>query len=562
MAFLRIERGGTPGQLLEVTGDETVIGRHPTCQIVLDNASVSRRHARILHAGGAFELEDLGSRNRTYLNGSAVDGRRPLAARDRIALCDVEFRFHPGPEPPLTETLPDPSDRFDDAPDTAADLPVHRTPPPAGGAAADRNEATNLSVRVQPEETLRAVLDITRSLASTLELDDVLDRTLADLFRIFPQADRGFVLLVDPGETQPRLHASRSRGTVAGEPRFSMTVVRRALGSGEAILTADAAADARFETSDSLADLQLRSVLCVPLHGREDAPFGVIQLDTADHGRQFGEDSLDLLLSLAAPIGLSVENARLHVAQIKQREVRRDLELATQIQVGFLPRKPPGVAGYEFRDYYESAEDVGGDYFDYVPLPDGRLAVALGDVAGKGVPAALLMARLFSAARFHLSANGTAADALGGLNRELASSPLGHRFITCVLCLLDPEKHAFTCANAGHMAPLVRAADGTVEPFEQSLSGLPIGIDPDQTFREAARPLAPGETVLVYTDGVTEAVGPDRELYGAARLTETLAGCDGSAADTVDAVVESVTDWTGDAPQSDDICLVAFRRLP
>ena len=562
MAFLRIDRGGSPGKILEVTGDETVIGRHPTCQIVLNNASVSRRHARILHRDGAFHLEDLGSRNRTYLNGEQLAGRRPLAEQDRIALCDIEFRFYPGPEPPVTETLPDPAVGHD----THADLPVPGGPVPGGPVpgsdGGDRNEGTNLSVRVQPEETLRAVLDITRSLASTLELDDVLDRTLADLFRIFPQADRGFVLLLDPGEERPRLHASRTRDTVDGEPRVSHTVVDRAMRTGEAILTADAAADQRFATSDSLADLQLRSVLCVPLHGREDQPFGVIQLDTADHGRQFGEDSLDLMLSLAAPIGLSVENARLHVEQVKQREVRRDLELATQIQVGFLPRKPPELAGYEFRNYYESAEDVGGDYFDYVPLADGRVAVALGDVAGKGVPAALLMARLFSAARFHLSSNPTAAAALGGLNAELASNPLGHRFITCVLCVLDPATHTFSCANAGHMAPMVRATDGTTAPFEQRISGLPIGIDAEQEFAEAVRPLAPGESVLLYTDGVTEAVGPDRELYGVARLSETLAGCDGTIAETVDTVIRSVTAWTGDAAQSDDICLVGFRRLP
>ena len=298
---------------------------------------------------------------------------------------------------------------------------------------------------VNPEAKLRAVLSITRDLVGSDGLDRVLDRTLASLFNAFPQADRGFVMLADAPGGEPRIRATRTRpalgfGPVGGlndglndgggdgdDVRISRTIVRRVMETGEAILSVDADGDSRFDASSSLMDLQLRSVVCIPLTGRDEKPFGVLQLDTADPTRQFSEDDLDLLRAVSVPIGLAAENARLTVDAARRREAERDLELAARIQQGFLPQKPPPLEGYEFADRYESAQSVGGDYFDYIPLPDGRLAIALGDVSGKGVPAALLMVRMHSAARSCLlgAANKKNAallpSALRRLNAELTA---------------------------------------------------------------------------------------------------------------------------------------------
>ncbi|MEM9703341.1 MAG: PP2C family protein-serine/threonine phosphatase, partial [Planctomycetota bacterium] len=239
--------------------------------------------------------------------------------------------------------------------------------------------------------------------------------------------------------------------------------------------------------------------------------------------------------------------------------------------------------GYEFADRYESAQSVGGDYFDYIPLPDGRLAIALGDVAGKGVPAALLMARLSAAARSHLlaAAHEKSVDllprAVGRLNAELTAGPMGHRFITCVALLLDPKTHTLYAVNAGHMAPLIRTGAGAVEPLGEISGGMPLGIDGTQTFQVAQRPLRPGEGALVFTDGITEAIreGADERaaagqehaakaqaLYGRERLAAVFGRTDGSAAETIAAVNADVAAWTGCGLQTDDVCLVALRRTP
>ena len=612
------------GRAVPLGGGELVIGRHPDCDVVLDNPSVSRRHAVVRPVGGnnhggggdgtSYEVEDLGSRNRTLLNGAPLDGTAPLSAGDELTVCDVTFRFSPGdpgqddgdPEAGRDTRFPaggtDSSDFALGAPDTlgVGDRPTGSRPAvalsdgdaPSVLATRSRTGAGGFRLDANPRVKLDAVLSITRALAGSDDTDRVLERTLENLFRVFPQADRGFALLADEPGAEPTVRAVKTRGTVTGdgdEQRVSRTLVRRVLESGEALLTADAAGDGRFDASASLMDLQLRSVVCVPLQGAGDEPFGVIQLDTGDAARQFSEDDLELLLAVAAPVGLAAQNARLAAETALRREEHRDLELAARMQRGFLPHSPPPLPGYAFADFYSPALQVGGDYYDYVPLPGGRVAAALGDVAGKGVPAALLMAKMCVAARTHLMNAGALGSeellprAVAGLNSELAGGRMGHRFITCVALLVDPATHTLFAVNAGHMAPLVRAAGGVVEPLGSvSECGMPLGIDGDQVFKVDARVLKPGDAAVVFTDGVTEAVkqgaGTDAKgrglspragledraanLYGRDRLAAAVGRCAGSAEDLVAAVVADVRQWTGCGPQSDDIGVLAVRRDP
>ena len=579
MPFLRVEQGSCPGQLLEVAGERVVIGRHPGCEIVLDNAAVSRQHAQISESHGSYFLEDLRSRNKTFLNGRPIDGTEELRDGDSIEFCDLAFRFFL--EPPAGD-----SER--PTATVSAAMKPHIASLPAGSAVATvsaddfegrpadaliesgssilstvpLNEASSLLLAVKPEQKLRAVLDIGRALGHALELNDVLEKTLAGLFRVFLQADHGYILLKDGEKGKLIVRAAKSRKAQDAVPSVSMTVVRRAMKTGEAILSADVTGDSRFEGSDSIPMMSLRSVMCVPLFSQGDEPFGVVQLDCDDASRPFTKDDLDVLASVAGQIGLAVENARLHTQLVAQRDIQRELDFAMQVQLGFLPSHPPDVPGYEFFDHYEAAQRVGGDYFDYVELADGRIAVTVGDVAGKGVPAALLMARLFSSARYQLLTRPTPGEALGALNSEIARTALGHRFITCMFAVLDPKQHTVTVANAGHMAPLIRSKGGSVEPLGQKDSGMPIGIARDQAFAEVSAAFAPGDLLLMYTDGVTEAMDGDNDLYGRDRLIRLIADGPEPIRGCIEAIVADVAKFGGDRPQRDDVCLVGFRRLP
>jgi serine phosphatase RsbU (regulator of sigma subunit) len=236
------------------------------------------------------------------------------------------------------------------------------------------------------------------------------------------------------------------------------------------------------------------------------------------------------------------------------------MEFAAQVQQGFLPDQAPQVEGFEFADYYKATFHVGGDYFDYVRLPDGRIAIAIGDVAGKGVSAALLMARLHASARYHLLSSNSPATAMTSLNFEIAGSGLGFRLITLIFAVLDPNTNRVCIANAGHLPPVYQTSKesrliGMVE------SGLPLGVLPQQTFNELTIEVQPGESLLFYTDGITEAMNSRDEMYGRNRLMDVAGHRFPTAAAMVDALMKSVESFCGNSAQRDDICVTAIRRV-
>ncbi|WLD15440.1 SpoIIE family protein phosphatase [Planctellipticum variicoloris] len=571
MANLQVISGG-PAGVWELRGERTILGRHSGCEIVLDDGAISRRHAQILESHGNYFLEDLRSRNGTELNGQPVRGRTELRDGDEIQICDFRLRFDVHGKRAARSRASGRNATAVRDPGTTGNRPVvrlaEREPVPedhgssilstfeAGG---ERSEA-RLSVR--PETKLRAILEISRQLGSVLELDDVLPVLLKTLLKLFPQADSGFVLLrsAESDELEQRASIARYEGDDEVVP-VSRTIVREAIQTGRAILSADARDDERFAASQSIASLRIRTVMCAPLLDANSAAIGVIQLSSRDLGRAFTAEDLDLLASVSWQAALAVENARLHEDLLKQRDLDRDLEFATQVQLGFLPHQPPALPGYEFADYYEPANRVGGDYFDYVQLPDGRVAVAVGDVAGKGVPAALLMARLHAAGRYHLLSASSAASALTNLNAEIASSGLGYRFITLALAIVDAERHEVTLANAGHLPPVFRHVDGSIEQPGIKESGMPLGILPDQQFQEIRLSLDAGDTLVFYTDGVTEAMDAENRIYGRVRLGETVGLGPPRVTDLVPAIVEDVEAFGGAHQQRDDLCIVAIRRV-
>ncbi|HEY2253408.1 MAG TPA: SpoIIE family protein phosphatase, partial [Planctomycetaceae bacterium] len=500
MAVLKVIKGSCPGQLVELLGERNVMGRHPSCQIVLDNAAVSRNHAQILESHGTYFLEDLRSRNGTLLNGQKIQGRTELSNRDEIRVCEVVLRFFQG-MPDESEATPISSS---DTPESAvlASLQQQLKSVEDGGANIAAGTAkfddlgsdsssiiTSLDIKnrgpriiVRPEAKLRAVMEISQNLARSLETEEVLPKILESLFKIFPQADRGFIVLKDAATGALRVKSQRMRRENQNDSaRMSMTILLAAMEKGRAILSEDAASDQRFSSSDSVSSLRIRSVMCAPLMAQSGESLGAIQIDSIDNSMPFSEDDLEVLVSVAAQAALSLENAQLHSAALKQRDYERDLEFATQVQLGFLPNERPHVAGYEFFDFYEAAQRVGGDFFDYVPLPDGRVAITIGDVAGKGMPAALLMARIYADTRYELLAKPTPAEALTSLNAGVSSSGLGHRFITLAIVVLDPQAHTLTVVNAGHLPPLLRLSTGPDQP-----AANPTG--PEATASKSASP--------------------------------------------------------------------------
>ena len=543
--------GESPGKVYDLNGETVVIGRHPASDIVLPRKFVSRRHARIVRAGGGFVLEDLESHCGTQIEGRAVDRPTPLHDGNTIRIGNYTLVFNA------------PSFTVKEDSDTGSTI-LGVLDLSGSGVGDDRGLA------VKPEEKLKYVLEISRSLGETLHLDEVLEKTLEVLFQIFPQADRGFVLLKEDEaavETRPRAIRFRS-----GPPRplsISVAILDRVMNEGKAILSSEGSGVILPEAL-KVAGPTDRMTMCVPLLDPKRAPVGVLQLDTRAGQGKFREEDLDLLAAVANQVGVAVENARLHAALIHQTQIEQESQDAREVQLALLPARRPELPGYEFWEFYEPAHFVGGDYFDYIPYPPAdpfrngvastRWAVALGDVEGKGMPAALLMARLSPEVRMFTLTLLDPARIVERLNRDLCEAGIGDRFITFLLVLVDGEAHTITVVRAGHMGPLLRHADGRVEVIGEPGGGKPLAIAADEAYPMTTTALEPGDLVVLYTDGLSDALDADGESIGLDRLKQVLSEARGTCAEVGEAIIAAVDQHVGLARRIDDITLICFGR--
>lgn len=418
---------------------------------------------------------------------------------------------------------------------------------------------SGVQLTASAEAKLNALLEITRNLGRALALDEVLPQVLNSLFKIFVQADRGFIALQgEDGKLVPRW--SRAwREDVADTIRVSRTIVNQVMESQEAILSADAATDSRFEMSQSIADFRIRSMMCAPLLDSEGKSTGVLQIDTLKQNKRFQPEDLEVLVAVATQAGIAIDNAQMHDRALRQREVERDLELAHEVQHGFLPEDRPALEGYEFFDFYKPANLVGGDYFDYLALPDGKTAIVVADVVGHGVAAALMMAKLSAESRFCLASASDPSIAIRMLNDRLCGLHVD-RFVTAAIIVLDPISHTVAIANAGHMAPIYYRADGSLEEPSADEAGLPLGIMEGMDYESATRQLQPGESMTLYTDGLNEAADPAGDLYSIQRIRDKVAASKGSPGSLGQELVDDVQQFIGGGVQLDDMCVVVFGR--
>jgi serine phosphatase RsbU (regulator of sigma subunit)/pSer/pThr/pTyr-binding forkhead associated (FHA) protein len=544
MASLNIVTGANMGERYPILTRESLIGRHPDCQVILRDSTVSRRHARITRDSAGYWVDDVGSQHGTRVNGELIHGPRQLRDGDEIQLSQVKLVFV---ESSLEFT------------DTNEPLQVTLERPSTIVTAINVLTDAGVSDDSQSAPKWRALLEITRSLGVSLDLKRILPGVLENIFKIMPQATRGCIMISD--RTTGRLRAFAVRHAGVGEnvpPTISRTISNSVMTEGKAVLISDVS-DLAESASESVVDLKMQSIICAPLIGSANEPIGLIHLDSQNPHNQFNSDDLDILVNIANLVGQAVDHAHLHHTALQFDRRERDLETARQVQQHFLPQERPLISGYNLFDYYKPADAVGGDYFGYTMLPDGQLAIAVGDVAGHGVPAALLMARLCAEARYCLVTNLIPSDAVHALNQQLSKQPFSF-FITYAMCVLDPIRHELTIVNAGHMPPLVRRAQtGKVETLGADITSPPLGIDASVEYRQATTQLEPGDMVVLYTDGVTEAPSRDGRRYGFEKIEHILESAD-SAQYFVEQLLADVRAFTQGVPQEDDVCVVAFSR--
>jgi len=550
MARLLVSKGDAAAGEKEL-GEVTIIGRDPAADLVLPSEAVSRQHARVSKTEEGHLLEDLWSRNGSFVNRRRVR-RQILKDGDRIDVCEFTLTFRAGAEDE-GRRVPTPTMVFDDSPaPTPVSLPV-TSDGSLVASPTDTQEIQSLRAR------LRAIYDVTDAVDITLTLPELLDKALDKLLEIFPQADVALLMLKDRATETMAPRASRLRAGLAPEQvAISTTVVKEMAKKRQAILSSAAGEDPRFHATLTIRRHSISSLMCVPLLYREEVT-GLLYVDSRRQGVAFHEDDLALLSWVGKEINLALERARMQHELLRRQRIERDMHLAAEIQRSFLPKEPPRVAGCEFALHHATAQGVGGDFYDFLELPGGKWGLVIGDVAGKGLTAALVMARLTSDIRYLSLQYAAPSELLVRLNAKLMETAPRGSFVTMVYAVLDPAARKMTVASAGHLPPLrVMPAQGAVEEVDLPRQ-FPLGAIEGPTYQEATVDLGPGDHVVLYTDGVIDASNAQGEWYGENRLRRVVAAAPREPKAMLSTLLEDVGSFASEEGESDDMTAIVFR---
>lgn len=550
MPQLIIKNSDHPTEKVPLNRLRTTIGRSARSDICIPDAFASRLHAEVRQEGDAWWLQDLGSANGTRYNGSVVSLPIPLMSGGEIQIGETTIIFEDEKlQTNRNATLITENTEALDPSKTIAFS--HRKNPTA--------EILESQVSTR-NELLRLISKVGVALLSASDLKDTLSQVADLVFEAVP-AQRCVIMLRDEAAAdgmQIAVARERDNKEQLEEVRISRIVMDEVMKNGKSVLTSDAQHDPRY-ASQTMALFDIRSVLAVPLSVNELEVFGIVYADSPTAQTTFTEEHLNILTTLASVASIRVENARLLEERMERERMERELELATEIQQRLQPAAPPLMDDYEFQGISFSCYEIGGDYYDFIPQPESKMVIALGDVSGKGTGAALLMSSLHAAIHAQLAANTKLLKTVTEINKYLADNTPSNRFITLFIAELDSLTGCIRYINAGHNPPLIGRADGRVEQLD--MAGFPLGILPQAVYEVGETQLQPGESLVIYSDGVTEANNPAEEEFGIERLTEVIRkNIKSSASGLRDKVESSLSAFTRTAPANDDITLVIVKR--
>ena len=431
-------------------------------------------------------------------------------------------------------------------------------PPPLPRGRDERETSTILTGdATQDQRSLQILLDTIAAVTGNIDLDSVL-RDIVERSLQVTAAERAILLLgSSPDELSVRVALDRDGRALTGDLQWSRSLVRRCLEEGVAVRSVVQSDQEALELGQSVYDLKLRAVMCAPMRSR-NRTVGVIYVDSRAVRREFSSRDLALFGAISAQLAISVENARLHADSLEKVRLQKDVEIAHRIQQHLLPPVPEDIEGLQVALRYVAAEQASGDTYDLVPLKDGRFALMIGDVTGHGVGAALLTHAVQAALRSYLELIDDVALIVTRINQRLVAGVETGNFMSLLLVIIDTRARTLQYVNAGHPGLILCQANGQTV-LEKT--GMVLGVVGDQVYRESpAIPLASGDLLFVHTDGVDEAMSPQREVFGLDRLQEVLARArQRSAEEVLGCVEEALWQHVGDGAAEDDFTMIAVK---
>jgi serine phosphatase RsbU (regulator of sigma subunit) len=531
------------GNLCTVWLDRPVfsIGRKGVNDLCLSDGHISRFHAEIISERGHFILRDKGSRCGTFVNGEQIT-QKLLENNDYIRFGDPhapDFIFYDA----ATESLPTQSFRT---------------------RIQENHQAGDYELR-----RLELVLETIQAVHSVRSLDEIL-RLIVDATIELTGTERGFIMLRGAGGQLEHRIARRGDGAdLTDDLTISRRLAERVFTTGQPIIVSDAASEQSLSGRESIAELHLRAIACCPLRlvgHREgevksgDLPgeiIGVLYVDGRSRSLRCTQEVAETLVSLVNQAAIVIENARLQRALQEQKVIEKELQLAHQIQQQLLPRGLPDRRYLDVASLNVPCRNVGGDYYDYLLFDDGRTGFVIGDVSGKGIPAALVMSTMQGIFYAHAFSCSTVAQTVGRVNRYLVNRSMENCFLTAFYGVIASDGR-LSYTNAGHNPPILVRGDGRIERLSEG--GLALGMFDFAQYECATTQLEDGDVLLLFSDGVTEASNEEGQFFGEQRLADIVLGARQAAArEILDQALEEIRSFSHRTNQQDDLTLMAVK---
>ena len=542
--------GPIAGRRYKLADGEYVIGRRSDCQIFVPDMRVSRQHARLWKAGEAWQIEDLGSNNGTFVNGAKIAIATPLQQDDEVLIANNRIRVEL--TDPVAESRP-PEGNPVTIVDVAGTSSLIRSREDSGSGKNPILSSGRLSVADQRairllERKLEALTQILEATAGSDTSEALLQKLVDALLELFPQAEDVGVLVEDERTGELKVQCQRHRkAAFGGNLRVPGTIIQHVISDRRGVLLGESA-----DENDEGVGTRMGAPLIY--HG---VHYGVVYVESKHSG--FRQEDVDLLQTVATQAGLAMHATRVAGQLASREKLERDLRVARQIQRSLLPANVPEVVGLDFAVHYEPAYQIGGDFYDFIWHDPSHLGLVVGDVSGKAISAALYMARLTSELRSRAAIARTPARLLRRVNQEMAQLGDDGMFATLVYCIYDLENRSLVFTNAGHCVPLLRRGDRVFPLQAERAHTPPLGVTPELEAGEARVQLHSGDMLIVVSDGILEARDPRGNEYGLSRLSRRIRTARGHVDDVIKAILADLDSHAGDqGQQGDDMTILAM----
>lgn len=537
---LRIHCPDGETKTIQLQGERVTLGRSSTTELCFaDDAGLSRQHLAFERDGDDWNIRDLGSKNGTLLNSARLNGAVRLKAGDRVAAGHLVMVYDDPAEKALAAGV-----TFVQS--VEAEMPTSST------VVVDLKKLLGGKTVDTTALQMRALIKAGEELGSQKKSLPELFQLILDLSIDAVGAERGVLMTLENNE---ELVVRAAKGSAF---RISATVRDRVVKTRLSVLVRDTMLDEAFRERQSIIGQSVRTLMAVPLQTK-DRTIGLIYVDSPSIARVFKEDDLNLLTVMANTAATRIEHERLAEIEHQERIMARDLEQAADIQRRFLPAQAPAVPGLDLAGHNAPCRTVGGDYYDFFPYENGRVGMVLGDVSGKGMPASLLMMSLQARVQVLIDEPEDLGAVMTRINRLTATNCPSNRFITFFMCVVNGSTGELVFSNAGHNPPLVMRADGNSEWLDAG--GCVLGVMPMMKYDEARNCLGVGDVLVIFSDGVTDALNPQGDEFGETRLEATVKQHRTESSGAIlEALNRAIADWAAGTPLPDDLTLLVARR--